>query len=43
MATEVKVKKRYNHPTYTDEEIDALLEYFKYSGLELKPFLDRFD
>ena len=42
METEVRVKKR-NHPTYTNEEIDALLNYFQCSDFELQPFLDRFD
>ena len=43
MENEVGIKDKYNHTTYTDEEIDALLEYFQCEGHELEPFLDRFE
>lgn len=43
METEVGVKDKYNHSTYTDEEIDSLLEYFKCESQELEPFLDSFE
>lgn len=43
METEVQVKGKYHHSVYTDEEIDALLEYFQCNDVELKPFLDKFE
>lgn len=43
MNTEVSIKEKYSHPTYTNEEIEALLKYFQCEGLELRPFLDRFE
>lgn len=42
MENEVGVKDKYSHAVYTDEEIDALLDYFQCEGAELQPFLDSF-
>lgn len=33
----------HSYPGYTDEEIGALLRYFKCNIDELEPLLDRFD
>jgi hypothetical protein len=41
MTAEVDMKGKYK--SYSDEEIDALLKYFQCNGLELKPFLDKFE
>lgn len=43
MELEQSAKGKYHHTIYSDEEIDALLDYFQCNGIELKPFLDRFD
>lgn len=40
MTTEPQVRK-YDHPEYTDEEIDALINYFNCEGLDLRPILDK--
>jgi hypothetical protein len=34
---------RSKYKSYSNEEIDAMLKYFQCNGLELKPFLDRFE
>lgn len=43
MTTETYVKGKYNHTRYTDEDIDALLEYFQCDDLDPRPLLNGFD
>lgn len=43
MGSGVIEKEKPEYPAFTAKEIEALLQYFQCNGLELKPFLKKFE